>query len=623
MNTNIRLTKAISKLVDKQKDIKEKLNKLISKQEKLEEIQESTGKEIVELSKKVEQDQKQFNEKLEQYKHDKPKDGKNGKDGKDGKNGRDGKDGLDGKNGKDGKDGLSGKNGLDGKNGKDGTNGKDGIGIKDVHIDKKGQLIITLTNDKEINCGVVKGKNGIGIAGSNGISVTEVKVIDNHLIVKLSNNKVIDAGEINVAEEGVLTKDSILQTIEECEECTGEQVPAANLMAMTYNSIPRMVSEVENDVGYITEETDPTVPSHVKNITENDIKNWNNKFDKTGGTVKGVVFIEDHLDIKARDEDFDTGIKFKSELNDNYGSILTLNGYANSSSSSARYKPILRNIEEPVNDYDVANKKYVDEHIVIPNYYLVFLNDDGTVDTATSSLKYETVKSNLTDPLKEDILDVVWGTTRFYAECVEIIDVNTGDIKFITNIEYHGIERRMVFTLGNDNVLRTTLITTPEIIFNKTQDIVNNYQNKDLYPSVWAVFNQFQRKPDIIYDNANGFEAVDEDVGESWALTDLDLSKYKRLKFYVKSGGDTDSNLSPSHIVEMHLDDRAKGTLGVFYATHTAHNPNNRNRLHIVSFAVNSEKTAIQFTRSMSLYGTSATNSIGGRGCYLIEGYYE
>lgn len=44
-------------------------------------------------------------------------------------------------------------------------------------------------------------------------------------------------------------------------------------------TIPSKVSELTNDSGYITgyTETDPTVPSHVKSITNQDITNWNNK----------------------------------------------------------------------------------------------------------------------------------------------------------------------------------------------------------------------------------------------------------------------------------------------------------------------------------------------------------
>ncbi len=49
-------------------------------------------------------------------------------------------------------------------------------------------------------------------------------------------------------------------------------------------SVPTKVSELENDSKYLTEytETDPTVPSHVKNISQNDIANWNNKSEFNG-----------------------------------------------------------------------------------------------------------------------------------------------------------------------------------------------------------------------------------------------------------------------------------------------------------------------------------------------------
>ena len=95
------------------------------------------------------------------------------------------------------------------------------------------------------------------------------------------------------------------------------------------------------------------------------------------------------------------------------------------------------------------------------------------------------------------------------------------------------------------------------------------------------------------------------------------------MKFYVKSGGESDANYSPMHIVEMLLDDNIKGTFGYFSAIHVGHNPNNRNRLHISSFIVNAEKTSIQYQHSISMYGTSASDSIGGRYCFLIEGYFD
>lgn len=132
----------------------------------------------------------------------------------------------------------------------------------------------------------------------------------------------------------------------------------------------------------------------------------------------------------------------------------------------------------------------------------------------------------------------------------------------------------------------------------------------------------FTKKPVMIYDDPTGFEASNSDVGDDWHLTGLDLSPYKRLKFYVKPAGDTNDNRTPSHVVEMHLDDRAKGATA-FTAGHMSVNPNNRNRIHCITFAVNNEKTAIQFVAANSLYGTANTASSGGRTCYLIEGYYD
>ena len=50
------------------------------------------------------------------------------------------------------------------------------------------------------------------------------------------------------------------------------------------NDIPTKVSDLTNDSGFITgyTETDPTVPSHVKNITQANISSWNNKSNFSG-----------------------------------------------------------------------------------------------------------------------------------------------------------------------------------------------------------------------------------------------------------------------------------------------------------------------------------------------------
>lgn len=73
----------------------------------------------------------------------------------DGRDGADGRDGRDGKDGKPGKDGATGRPGRDGKDGKDGRDGIDGISVISANIDFDGSLVIKLSNGKEINVGEV------------------------------------------------------------------------------------------------------------------------------------------------------------------------------------------------------------------------------------------------------------------------------------------------------------------------------------------------------------------------------------------------------------------------------------------------------------------------------------
>lgn len=49
--------------------------------------------------------------------------------------------------------------------------------------------------------------------------------------------------------------------------------------------IPTKVSQLQNDEGYITNEVDPTVPSYVKAITEEDIRRWNQGGGSGGDTL--------------------------------------------------------------------------------------------------------------------------------------------------------------------------------------------------------------------------------------------------------------------------------------------------------------------------------------------------
>ena len=371
-----------------------------------------------------------------------------------------------------------------------------------------------------------------------------------------------------------------------------------------------------------------TGTGHLIDIIKDDL---DSKYNKTGGEITGNVKIDGTFTLDIDDPDYDSGITFNKSLDTNVGTILSLNGYANSSETT-NYRPIIRNVGTPNQNYDVANKKYVDDNVIVPNYYLTLLNADGTIDTTSSTLNYNTVVSNLTNRGKADYLDIIWGTTRFYAKCVEITDVNTGDAKFIGEVEYQGIQRYMVFTLTPNSVLTTTNIITFESVSNKVQSVISNSTSQDKYPSTKAVFDEFQRKPVVVWESNDpttylkGIQA-NMSASPAWQLTNLDLTPYKRIKIYSCAGkGSTNASTTPAMILEMSLDSRAVSTAwGNHYVASTViQKSNDNNRFATLTCAVSADKTSFVVLWQTSLYGTAATsNNDVNANVFMIEGYYD
>lgn len=174
----------------------------------------------------------------------------------------------------------------------------------------------------------------------------------------------------------------------------------------------------------------------------------------------------------------------------------------------------------------------------------------------------------------------------------------------------------------NANWVSSNFQKTSELI----QDLFSNPEIVNKAPSAKATYdiNKFLYDlfmPEVIYDDPTGFEANSKDIGDAWQLTGLNLSKYTRLKFYVKSA-ENGSNHSPSHIVELHLDNRCIGNSSHYVAGHTTIFPDSPAKLHSVIFSVSSDKTAIAFNRATRISVSSSADSKGGRSCYRIEGYF-
>jgi hypothetical protein len=212
-----------------------------------------------------------------------------------------------------------------------------------------------------------------------------------------------------------------------------------------------------------------------------------------------------------------------------------------------------------------------------------------------------------------------WGDSQYCGIAVQHIVI--GD--FLDNDIEAG--KNNAINAPSTKAIRDYVVANFEQQANKIQNIFDYSTDETKYPSTKATYDLMKFvydlvMPVVIYDNPTGFEANDEDVG-SWSLTGLDLTPYKRVKFYIKAA-ESGSTGSPSHIVELHLDDRAKNSQGHFTGGHTSIFPDAEGKFHNVVCSVSGDKTAVAFNKAYRYSASTAATSSGGRYCYLIEGYY-
>lgn len=198
-----------------------------------------------------------------------------------------------------------------------------------------------------------------------------------------------------IAGDNITIVDNVISATDGAAECKVDDV-LVNGESVVENKIanikvPTAVSELKNDSGYLTEETDPTVPAYVKNITEENINNWNNKSDFSG----------DYNDI---------------------GNKPSINGVeliGNKTASDLEiYEEVIIGSEEPTSK---GWKLFVYESEPSPNYATIEYVDEKvsgiTVPTKTSELEND---SNF---ITKDVTEL----TNFYDK--NYIDTQLGNIE--------------------------------------------------------------------------------------------------------------------------------------------------------------------------------------------------
>lgn len=172
---------------------------------------------------------------------------------------------------------------------------------------------------------------------------------------------------------------------------------------IAYVVVPTKLSELENNVGFITSEIDPTVPLYIKQITLSDISNWNNKQDLlvSGTNIKTInntsLLGSGNIDINPS-YTAGTGINITGATISN---MITSYNDLTDLPTIPEYTGDLINNSNFVSNNELAevafNGSYnaLSDTPIIPDSTSELTNDSGFIDKNVNDLTYYTLSSSL------------------------------------------------------------------------------------------------------------------------------------------------------------------------------------------------------------------------------------
>ena len=189
---------------------------------------------------------------------------------------------------------------------------------------------------------------------------------------------------------------------------------------VAYVVVPTKTSELENDSGYLTTETDPTVPRYIKTITLNDINNWNNKQDTlvSGTNIKTInntsLLGSGNIEIEGSSYTAGTGIEI---TNDNVinNRITSYNNLSDLPTIPTKTSELL-NDNNFVESNDLASVAFSGSYLdliddpVIPQNTSDLYNDSGFITNTVNDLTNYTTTTNLNSLLNNKQDTLVSGT---------------------------------------------------------------------------------------------------------------------------------------------------------------------------------------------------------------------
>lgn len=240
--------------------------------------------------------------------------------------------------------------------------------------------------------------NNIVLSSVDNQTITLSNVLSNNIDVNQNNNQNLDITQkqnqvVYVDDAGVVY--NITDVL-----VNGVSVVSNNI---AYVVVPTKLSELQNNVGFITSETDPTIPSYIKQITLSDINVWNNKQEQlvSGTNIKTInnnsLLGSGNITINP-EYTAGTGINILSNLISN-----TITSYNDLTDlpNIPEYTGDLINNSNFVSNNELAevafNGSYnaLSDTPIIPDSTSELTNDSGFIDKDVNDLTYYTLSSSL------------------------------------------------------------------------------------------------------------------------------------------------------------------------------------------------------------------------------------
>lgn len=228
---------------------------------------------------------------------------------------------------------------------------------------------------------------------------------------------------------------------------------------IAYVIVPTKTSDLINDSGFLTSETDPTVPSYVKAISLADINNWNSKQNElvSGSTIKTInsesLLGSGNITITGTQYTAGTGIDITNDIISN--EITSYNDLTD-------LPTIPTNTSELINDSDYVSENELSEVAFTggygslsntPEYLSDFINDgeDGT-------------HKFISDYSNQNIKGIGWYSNKW--------GIVNGD-----NLLFNALQDELVSGTNIKTINSTSLLGSGDISISvptKTSDLTNN-----------------------------------------------------------------------------------------------------------------------------------------------------